>query len=652
MVSPTLLRSFSASDVLDVPRQSPLPAFGHFGHFSDSRDSLEIDAQRDLQAANTRFSESHFLASSSKVGVSLTHIRNTKEDNFTSQIKAGSVIDIHGEKKSLACYFSELDKWELKGHPTENRALTISIIKAWVMVSGQLQVTEQENSISYDATLVLDCLGLKELPCLPDVVKSLSARGNHLSVLANLPQTLITLDVSENIINTLPDLPVSLQYLDCSKNNLRTLPLLPSNLVSIHAEHNQLGDLPALPNKLDYLNVSNNSLQALPQLPGTIKDVWIDANQITHLPSRIPTSLRYLSAMNNHLISIPESLIFLSKDSRVFLDNNLFSEQLRQRLHDWTSSVDYSGPRIYFSMAGISLDATYIHPIRSVEKAVIDWYNVVAPLTDTMPIHKLWQHINNEIYAADFSQFLDRLRGTVNFSEPAFKKAITVWLDRLAVDQGLRQHIFLVAKDALGSCEDRVTLTLNTMKKEELNYDVNSGLYDTRLNDLLSLARQMFRLDLLEKIASEKVASLPFVDEVEVYLAYQIKLREKLALPIDTVAMRFFDVSYVTQEDLDFAEKSVKEAEAAHFMNYLSTEWLPWQSVLKRLFPKEYADAQEKINLTTQTEFQHRQSAYLKAQSLVDNEFNRMQTASIILNTIAYEINGDLTAKVIAKVLC
>ena len=650
MVSPPLFRSFSASDVLDVPLQAPLPAFGHVAHFSHSRDSFETDTQRDLQVANTCLAESDFLASPSKVGISLTHIRNTKEDDFTSQVKTEGIIDIHGEKKSLARYFSELDKWELKGHPAENRALAISIIKAWVMVSGALQITEQEKNTSCDAALVLDCLGLKELPCLPDLVKSLSARGNRLRMLPDLPQTLITLDVSENIINALPDLPASLQCLDCSKNNLRMLPLLPSNLVNIQAEHNQLSRLPALPNALDYLNVSHNRLQALPELPGMIKDLWLDANQITHLPSRIPTSLRCLSAMNNHLVSIPEGLIFLGKNSRVFLDNNLFSEQLRQRLHTWTSTVDYSGPRIYFSMAGISLDATYVQSKGSVEKAVIDWYNVVVPLTDTIPVQKLWRHINDEIYAADFAQFLDRLRGTVNFSEPAFREAITLWLDRLASDPGLRQHIFQVAKDALGSCEDRVTLTLNTMKKEGLNYDVSRGQYDTRLHDLLSLARQMFRLDSLEKFASEKVASLPFVDEVEVYLAYQIKLREKLALPIDAVAMRFFDVSYVTQQDLDFAEKSIKEAEAAHFMNYLSTEWLPWQSLLQRLLPKEYKDAQEKINLTTQTEFQQRQSAYLKAQSLVDNEFNRMQTAPIILNTIAYEINGELTAKVIAKI--
>ena len=650
MVLPPLFRRFSASDILDVPSQSDLSNFQRFCDFSSSRDSLEIIAPSDLPAANINFAESYLLASS-KVGVSLTHIRNTGEDVFTSQVKAGDLIEVHGEKKSLACYFSELDKWGLKGHPSENRALTISTIKEWIIVPEPLQIAGQEKNSSLRAALVLDNLALKELPCLPDAVKSLSARGNHLKALVNLPQALIALDVSGNIINTLPSLPASLQYLDCSKNKLRTLPLLPPGLVNIQAEYNQLSHLPALPDGLDYLNVSNNSLQELPPLPSALKDLWVDANQITHLPSHIPMSLRYLSATNNCLSSIPESLIFLGKDSRAFLDNNLFSEQLRQRLWAWTSAAGYSGPHIYFSMAGISIDASYIDPVRSLEKIVKDWYAAVVPLADTISIEKRWQAINGEAYAADFSQFLDRLRDTVNFSEPAFRESITVWLTRLAGDQGLRQSIFQVAKDALGSCEDRVTLTLNAMKKEGLNYDVNSGKYDARFGDLLPLARQMFRLDLLEKIAYEKVASLPFVDEVEVYLAYQIKLREKLALPIDAAEMRFFDVSYVTQQDLDFAEKSVKENEAKHFMNYLSTDWLPWQSVVKRLFPKEYTVAQEKINLITQTEFQQRQSAYLKAQSLVDNEFNRMQTAPAILSAIAYEINGDLTANVIAKAL-
>lgn len=651
MVLPPLFRRFSASDILDVPSQSDLSNFQRFCDFSSSRDSLEITAQSDFQAENIDLAENYLLTPSSKISVSLTHIRNTREDEFTSQVKAGDLIEVHGEKKSLACYFSELDKWELKGHPSENRAFTISIIKAWIIVPEPLPMAAQEKGTSFYATLVLDNLGLNELPPLPDIVKSLSARGNNLRALVDLPKTLITLDVSGNIIDTLPSLPTSLQHLDCSRNQLRTLPVLPSALVNIQAEYNQLSHLPVLPDELEYLNVSNNSLQELPRLPSALKDLWVDANQITHLPSDIPRSLRYLSATNNCLSSIPESLIFLGKDSRVFLDNNLFSEQLRQRLCAWTSAAGYSGPHIYFSMAGISIDASYIDPVRSLEKTVRDWYAEVVPLADTISIEKRWQAINSEAYAADFSQFLGRLRDTVNFSEPAFRESITVWLTRLAGDQGLRQAVFQVAKDALGSCEDRVTLTLNAMKKEGLNYDVNSGKYDTRLGDLLHLARQMFRLDLLEKIAYEKVASLPFVDEIEVYLAYQIKLREKLALPIDTAEMRFFDVSYVTQQDLDFAEKSVKENEAEHFMNYLSTDWLPWQSVVKRLFPKEYTVAQEKINLITQTEFQQRQSAYLKAQSLVDNEFNRMQTAPAILSAIAYEINGDLAAKVIAKAL-
>lgn len=649
MVLPPLFRVFSASDVLDVSLPPVFSSLHGLGDFSNSQEGVEIDVQSALQTTNIDFTDERSLASPSKIGTSLKDIRNTKEEEFTSQVKKDDVINIHGEKKSLACYFLELDKWELKGHPTENRARAISIIKEWVMVPEPLQIAEQKKGASFHPTLVLDSLSLKELPRLPDSVSSLSARGNSLRALVNFPPALITLNVSENIINAISSLPSSLQYLDCSKNKLRLLPLLPSSLVSIRAEHNQLSHLPALPDKLDYLNVSNNRLQALPQLPSTLKDLWIDTNQITHLPSPIPTGLRYLSAMNNCLISIPEGLIFLGRDSRVFLENNLFSEQLRQRLHAWTSSVGYSGPRIYFSMAGISMDSSYIDTTRPLEEAVVDWYTAVMPSVDTTSIKEAWRRINGEVYAGDFSQFLDRLRGTINFIEPAFRESIALWLARLADDQELRQSIFQVAKDALGSCEDRVTLTLNAMKKEGLNYAVNRGEYDQCLNALLPLARQMFRLDLLEKIAYEKVASLPFVDEVEVYLAYQIKLRERLALPIDAVEMRFFDVSYVTQQDLDAAEQSVKEAESAHFMSYLSTEWLPWQSVLKRLFPKEYADAQEKINVVTQTEFQQRQSAYLKAQSLVDNEFNRIQTASIILNAIAYEINADLTAKVIAQ---
>ncbi len=53
----------------------------------------------------------------------------------------------------------------------------------------------------------------------------------------------------------------------------------------------------------------------------------------------------------------------------------------------------------------------------------------------------------------------------------------------------------------------------------------------------------MFRLEILEDIARDKVRTLHFVDEIEVYPAFQTMLAEKLQLSTAVKEMRFYGVS-------------------------------------------------------------------------------------------------------------
>ncbi|MBM3207101.1 MAG: hypothetical protein FJZ57_00615 [Chlamydiae bacterium] len=60
-------------------------------------------------------------------------------------------------------------------------------------------------------------------------------------------------------------------------------------------------------------------------------------------------------------------------------------------------------------------------------------------------------------------------------------------------------------------------------------------------------------LDHLETIARAKVSTLRLVDEIEVYLGYPVKLRDRLNLQIDVKDMIWFSCSEITQQDLDNA---------------------------------------------------------------------------------------------------
>ncbi|HAE8496683.1 TPA_asm: E3 ubiquitin--protein ligase, partial [Salmonella enterica subsp. arizonae] len=364
-------------------------------------------------------------------------------------------------------------------------------------------------------------------------------------------------------LTTLPDhLPPHITILFIPDNNLTSLPALPSGLRELSVSYNQLTSLPPLPSGLWKLSVFNNQLASLPALPSGLQTLWAYRNQLPSLPA-LPPGLRDLSVSHNQLASLPESITGLSSEATVDLAGNPLSERTLQTLRDITSAPDYSGPRIRFDMAGPSVP----REARALHLAVADW---LTPEREGEPDPAdSWHASGQEDNAAAFSLFLDRLRETENFEKDAgFKAQISSWLALLAEDDVLRAKTFAMATEATSSCQDRVTLALHQMKNVQLVHNAEKGVYDNNLPGLVSTGREMFRMEMLERIAREKARTLAFVDEIEVYLAYQNKLKKPLGLTSVTAKMRFFGVSGVTASDLRSAERQVKAAEKREF-----SEW-------------------------------------------------------------------------------
>ena len=475
-----------------------------------------------------------------------------------------------------------------------------------------------------DRSLDLSRLGLTSLPeNLPDQIQELNVFNNQLASLPeNLPDQIQELNVSRNRLTSLPEnLPDQLQKLNAAHNQLTSLPEnLPDQFQKLNVAHNRLTSLPEnLPDQFQKLNVAHNRLTSLPEnLPDQLKKLNVAHNQLTSLPQRLPDQLQELDVSNNQLISLPEHIVTtLSSDCEVYLENNPLPERVRNHLHAITNVPDYQGPHFEFSMAGPS-DTT---PARPLANAVADWHD-----EGREDVTAAWSAFGNEDGAPEFSRFLDRLRRTVNYANPQFRQGVVAWLSELAVHPELRKDSFDVSVGATASCEDRVSLTYNDMKKVRLVSDVENGRYDDRLGDLVQVARGMYRLDQLETIAREKVKSLHFVDEIEVYLAYQVKLREPLKLPVETPDMRFFGVSWVTDDDLSRAEAQVKANENAHFINYLSTDWKPWEVVAKRLDNTGFEETQGKVLEHIEASFDAQlQAGYAELDRKIDDASHRRE---------------------------
>ncbi|EEM2123389.1 SPI-2 type III secretion system effector E3 ubiquitin transferase SspH2 [Salmonella enterica subsp. enterica serovar Enteritidis] len=444
---------------------------------------------------------------------------------------------------------------------------------------------------------------LTSLPVLPPGLQELSVSDNQLASLPALPSELCKLWAYNNQLTSLPTLPSGLQELSVSDNQLASLPTLPSELYKLWAYNNRLTSLPALPSGLKELIVSGNRLTSLPVLPSELKELMVSGNRLTSLPM-LPSGLLSLSVYRNQLTRLPESLIHLSSETTVNLEGNPLSERTLQALREITSAPGYSGPIIQFDMAGASAP----RETRALHLAAADWL-VPAREGEPAPADR-WHMFGQEDNADAFSLFLDRLSETENFIKDAgFKAQISSWLAQLAEDEALRANTFAMATEATSSCEDRVTFFLHQMKNVQLVHNAEKGQYDNDLAALVATGREMFRLGKLEQIAREKVRTLALVDEIEVWLAYQNKLKKSLGLTSVTAEMRFFEVSGVTVTDLQDAELQVKAAEKSEFREWI-LQWGPLHRVLERKAPervnalreKQISDYEETYRMLSDTE--------------------------------------------------
>ncbi|WP_028351275.1 NEL-type E3 ubiquitin ligase domain-containing protein [Bradyrhizobium murdochi] len=540
----------------------------------------------------------------------------------------------------------------------ENRQEAVSRTRAW-REAGDVDEPLDLSSLSLTALsaplppelrrLNVDNNQLTSLPDLPADLQRLRASNNRLTSLPDLPAGLRRLYAIGNGLTSLPaDLPLGLRRLRVDNNQLTSLPdTLPATLQELDASGNRLTSLPDLPAGLQRLNVDYNQLTNLPEpLPAELE--WLSAshNQLTSLPETIPAELLWLGASNNQLTSVPETLrTQLGRESSVDLENNPLPEGVLTNLATAMHAGDYAGPQIFLSMAE---GAVQVEP-QALHEVVAHW---LEGDTETVAA---WQRFAEEPGAQDYARFLDRLRGTVNYGNDAFRQAVAEDLRQAAVRPRLREQYFAAALGASERCEDRITLAWNGMQTARLNADVEDGAYDRRLDELLQRGRVMFRLRALDGIARETVNSLrradpdADIDEIEVYLAYQTQLRDPLELRHVAPDMRFLNISHVTEDDVARAATTVRDQEATGFADYLARGWQPWDSVLRRIAPEDHATMQERLIDAMGEEFQTRLNQRLAEHGLTGDPDAERELGAQTRNEIASEIKGVLTRQVLAK---
>ena len=141
-------------------------------------------------------------------------------------------------------------------------------------------------------------------------------------------------------------------------------------------------------------------------------------------------------------------------------------------------------------------------------------------------------------------------------SSRGLSRKVLSYLDLAEQDEAFREQFFITIEGATATCGDRMALSVL-----HLGLQHKMTVFDK--SDLRGYAEFLIHgpwmLDRLEEVAREKVQTLPSVDEIEVYLGYPVKLRERLNLQIDVEDMLYFACSGITEADLDNAASYIEQ---------------------------------------------------------------------------------------------
>ncbi|MFZ0565215.1 MAG: NEL-type E3 ubiquitin ligase domain-containing protein [Chlamydiales bacterium] len=197
--------------------------------------------------------------------------------------------------------------------------------------------------------------------------------------------------------------------------------------------------------------------------------------------------------------------------------------------------------------------------------------------------------------ADELHTWLSRLDNMADYMNDATKtnlaKFIYQMVKKAEEESAFRETFFSCIEEAAITCGDRMALSVIRLG---INYDIDIAKKENNLPHLAYLiGHGSWALNQLEQIAKNKVDSLQRlvdeVDEIEVYLAYPIKLKEKLKLPIRTENMLFFNMSHLTDDDLGRAAEIILPAlsDIDEYSKMLADDQV-WLDALKTSRPDDY----------------------------------------------------------------
>lgn len=373
------------------------------------------------------------------------------------------------------------------------------------------------------------------------------------------------LDLSDNALVAPPrwqeDLP-ALESLNLSNNQL-----------TLTAEN--VADMAGL-TRLQTLRLAGNpELSQVPDVSRMAELQLLDLHDtgITDWPTGLLTLSRprafELDLQGNPIEQVPQ-VTSGSEQARLVartrLSRDRLSDQGREQFQSYMRSVGYDPARSY--------------PPKGEETSVY-WLEGLSGV-QREGRQATWDELEGEPNAQGFFEVLEQLSDSADYVEQANRPGLTqrVWrmLDAVAQDTPLREELFRMASNP-DSCADAGAQIFNEMGIKVLVHEAYLADSPEQIEtSLIRLAKGKSRLDQVNEIARATVQSrlqagetfmavdeegdiTGTIDEVEVYLAFQTGLADRLELPWQSRGMLFREMAEVSDAQIDQAFESVLSLE-------------------------------------------------------------------------------------------
>lgn len=372
--------------------------------------------------------------------------------------------------------------------------------------------------------------------------------------------------------------------------------------------------------QLETLRLSGNQIQLTPQTVEELKNLTrlqtlrLDLNPLGLAPnvSRMPR-LGILTLNETGLTTWPEGLFEKHRPRQFFLDmlgnpieevprvvpgsNNAFIIARTRLIASELSDVN----RVLYEKYRTSVGLIPEHVTSTTTTEMIRrWPLKTDALFNRMPgigIYRpeAWPDLASEPNSRGFFKIIDDLTQSADYrSGGSAREQLSerVWrmIHAIDIDKNLRQDLFEMAIAPV-NCRDAGAQVFNQMGIRVLAAEARLSSTSRAMLEqkLVTLARGAARLDYVNDVAQADIQSRGGnPDVVEVYLAYQTGLAQRLDLPWQSQNMLFRITAGVDQAKIDLAFETVNAMEAGDGLINRMLEQPFWTDYLREAHPDSY----------------------------------------------------------------